>query len=108
MNLSYAEVPIQFNYHDKDRLIFGAGFYAAALVKAKLQQNGLEIPGAEDAFERREFGYLITATFLIKKKLGIGIRYSATLNSIGTSGISNLPKNKMRNRGMTLRTMYLF
>lgn len=106
--LNYAEVPIQLNYHDKDRMIFGAGFSVGNLVSSKLAIDGVDDPGIDDALERWEFTYMATMTILIKGHAGLGFRYSASINSIGKSDVSNLKGNNMRNKVISIRGSYHF
>ena len=107
MTLNYADMVAMFNYHDKERMIFSAGLYLGSLVNAKLDGDVFN-PDLQDNMGRFEVGYTAGLTVLVIKKLGFSLRYSGSINSIGTDEISNLPKNSMRNRSITLRTSYLF
>ncbi|MFT7588966.1 MAG: hypothetical protein ACI959_001180 [Limisphaerales bacterium] len=96
--LNYVDIPVQINYHDKDRMIFGLGANYARMINAKTNL------GITDDFDSREVGYLVTITFMAKEHLGIGLRYSGSISSFGTAAN---PDTELINRSITLRLSYL-
>jgi hypothetical protein len=102
--LNYVDLPVQFNYHDKDRMIFSGGFSYGRLFGAT---DSLKLDDSTTSvFAPREFGYLVTATFLVKENIGIGLRYSG---SLATFGEAINPKVKgLTNRAITIRGSYIF
>jgi len=106
VSLNYVDVPVQFNYHDKDRMIFGAGLSFGNLFGAKVLVNDTLRNDVSDGFEPREFGYLFTATFLAAESIGIGLRYSGSILSFGQS--VNPFVSGLINRTVGLRASYIF
>lgn len=104
--LNYIDVPIQFSYHDKERMIFSAGMSYGNLFSIRRVLDGIEQQDNAGLFESNEFGYLLTATFLVQTKLGIGVRYSGSLISFGEA--NNPLVSGLTNRAITLRTSYIF
>ncbi len=104
--LNYIDLPVQFSYHDKDRMIFSGGFSFGNLFGVKRILDGIEQQNSDTLFEPREFGYLVTATFLVQKKIGIGLRYSGSLVSFGDS--NNPQVGGLTNRAVTFRGSYIF
>jgi hypothetical protein len=104
--LHYVDLPVQFNYHDKERMIFSGGFSYGNLFGFKRIVDGIEQQNDEGLFEPREFGYLVTATFLVQEHIGIGLRYSGSLLSFGEAQNKNV--SGLTNRAITLRGSYIF
>jgi len=104
--LNYVDLPIQFSYHDKDRMIFSGGFSYGNLFGFKRIIDGIEQQNDEGLFEPREFGYLVTATFLVQEHIGIGLRYSGSVLSFGES--NNPLASGLTNRAITFRGSYIF
>jgi len=104
--LNYVDLPVQFNYHDKDRMIFSGGFSYGNLFGFKRIVDGIEQQNDDGLFEPREFGYLVTATFLVQEHIGIGLRYSGSLLSFGEA--NNPLVSGLTNRAITVRGSYIF
>jgi hypothetical protein len=81
----YIDVPVQVHYHDKGRMIFGAGLSFGNLVRSRVLVNDTLRNDVSDGFEPRELGYLFTATIMAGDHLGIGLRYSGSFTSFGAS-----------------------
>lgn len=104
--LNYVDLPVQISYHDKDRMIFSGGFSYGNLFGFKRILDGIEQQNDEGLFEPREFGYLVTATFLVQEHIGIGLRYSGSLLSFGEA--NNPLVSGLTNRAITFRGSYIF
>ena len=104
--LNYVDLPVQFNYHDKDRMIFSGGFSYGRLFGTRRIIDGIEQQNSDSLFAPREFGYLVTATFLVKENIGIGLRYSGSLASFGDA--NNPRVTGLTNRAITIRGSYIF
>ncbi len=80
--MNYAEVPVQINYKDQDRLIFGAGFAFGRLFSSKEIINGYE---DEIILENNDISFLFGGTFLAgkRKHFGINFRYEGSIISVG-------------------------
>lgn len=106
VSLDYVTVPLQFNYHDQDRMIFGAGISFASLFRANVLVNDTLRPDISENFEPREIGYLFTATIIAAERIGIGLRYSGSITSFGDS--VNPAVRGLINRTVGLRASYIF
>lgn len=106
VTLDYVTVPLQFNYHDQDRMIFGAGISFGSLFRSKVLVNDTLRPDISENFEPREIGYLFTATIIAAERIGIGLRYSGSITSFGNS--VNPAVRGLVNRTVGLRASYIF
>jgi hypothetical protein len=106
VTLDYVTVPLQFNYHDKDRMIFGAGLSFGSLFRSKVLVNDTLRPDISEDFEPREIGYLFTATIIAAERIGIGLRYSGSITSFGNS--VNPAVRGLINRTVGIRASYIF
>lgn len=104
IRLDYAEVPILFNYHDKDIAIFGLGIALGTKVRYKedLVQNGMpidtlynNIPGG-DPYKLLDIAGVANVTFLIKNMFGINLRY---LMSFTNTGTIEFPESNLKKKG---------
>ncbi len=106
LTLNYLDLPLQFNYHDKERMIFSGGFSLGTLFGATRILDGIEQQDDIELYEPREFGYLVGATYVIQDHYGIGLRYSGSLVSFGES--NNPLVSGLINRAVTFRASYIF
>jgi hypothetical protein len=113
--LDYVQVPIAFNVHDKDIIMFSAGVNLGFLVNYKeVDEQGTivsdTITPQPSKFDLDAFGEL---NFIIKKQFGIGVKYSYSM--IPFRGVENrylypyrLTKiNGEYNNVITVRLMYI-
>ncbi|HXH19808.1 MAG TPA: porin family protein [Chitinophagales bacterium] len=114
--LDYVDVPVAFNYHDRDKhdrdiAIFGLGVVLNSLVRYKELRGGGEYEYPEGSPYRR-FGaeVLGNVTFLFAKHFGVNLRFTYSLTNITNRPLpfSNLKNGGQRNNVVTLRGMYFF
>ena len=105
--LDYAEVPILFNYNDKNRLLFHAGLSYGRLVNTREEINGIDNDNSE-AIYSDELSYVIGGTFLIGelKHFGVNFRYQGSITTVGES--PNPALVGLVNRLIALRGVYYF
>jgi hypothetical protein len=102
LTLHYVDVPLQFSYHDRDRMIFSAGLAYGNQFGSSGQIEGL----TSGNFNNPELSFLVTGTFLVRQHIGIGLRYSGTLGNLGEP--VNPVAEGLIHRAVTLRTSYIF
>lgn len=107
--LNYADIPILFNYHDKDRVIMTGGISVGRLVGAITRdRTGAINEEADDAFRQWDYNYVFASTFLVRRQLGITLQYSGSLAPI-TDGPSLRPNGKGQiNRTITFGASWIF
>ena len=79
--LHYAELPLLFNFHERDRAIFSLGFTYGQRVYSK--ETGLDGNGApiapnpnESHIRKSDYAVMGSVVFIFKKKYGINLRGS--------------------------------
>lgn len=118
IKLDYAEVPILFNYHDKQIAIFGLGVALGTKVRYNetLVQNDMVIdtlydgiPGG-DPYKQFDIAGVASVTFLIKNMFGINLRYLHSFTNTGTILFpeSNLKKKGHIHQSASVRLIYYF
>ncbi len=104
IKLDYIDLPILFNYHDKDIAIFGLGVTIGTKVRydETLVQGGevidtlySDVPGG-DPYNTFDIAGTANVTFLIKNKYGINLRYT---HSFINTGKILFPESNLKNQG---------
>jgi hypothetical protein len=108
LKMNYAEVPVLFNYNDRNRLLFGAGLAYGRLFGTKEYINGYENTIEDGTYFTNELSYILSGTFLAgqKKNIGINFRYQGSITSVGKS--SNVLVSGLVNRLICLKGIYYF
>ncbi len=99
--LDYADVPLLFNYHDKDKISFGLGVSMGALVRFKEFQDEIETLSTTDDYKKFDYNLLFNGQYNFSPHFGINIRYA-----ISFLNISNIGKQKI-NKMVTFRLVYV-
>jgi hypothetical protein len=102
LTLHYVDVPLQLSYHDRDRMIFSAGLAYGNQFGSIGQIEGL----TASSFDNPEVSFLVTATFVLRQHIGLGLRYSGTLGDLGEP--VNPIAEGLIHRAVTFRTSYIF
>jgi hypothetical protein len=81
VTLDYLNIPLSFNIHDKKVVMFGAGIQLGALMRYnQLDSAGNNItahPTPKNEQPRKlDISGQVAATFFIKRRIGIGVRFS--------------------------------
>lgn len=106
-SFDYVEIPVLFNYHEKEIAIFSAGITFGRLIRFEAYQPTLLVGG--DPY-KWEFGITAGGTFIIKKRFGLNLKVNYSLNSILQSPdpASKARRNGWYHNALTFRFVYLF
>ena len=104
----YAEVPILFNFHDRDRAIFGIGASYNALIRQKVIQGGIDITDDVPEINSYDVNFIADVTFRFKERFGINGRYAYSILPIAKWESSNFKGNSVYNNVISFRAMYFF
>lgn len=107
-SFDYVEIPVLFNYHEKDVAIFHGGFTFGRLIRYNIDQaGGLTLP---DEPKKWDFAATVGMTFLIKKMFGINIKANFSLNSLWDLSVasSRARRGGWYHNALSFRLMYLF
>lgn len=128
ITLDYADIPVMFNFHDKQIAIFGAGFSVGGLIRKKqtiYDQSGnvqselkytvngqdkyVNIESYMTNYRAIDFQVVGHATFLIKKRIGVQARFGYSLLGLGKAPFidGNLRTGQQRNNVLSLRLFYM-
>jgi len=112
--LDYVDVPLIFNYHDKDSkgrdiAIFGLGVVFNSLVRYKAEDVYGTI-NAENPYHRFGLEGAANISFVFAGRLGVSLRFTYSITNIARVPIeiSNLRNGGQRNNVVSVRGMYLF
>jgi len=115
LSLDYVDVPLIFNYHDKDSrgrdvAIFGLGFVFNSLVRFKAEDEYGPINTDENPYQRFGLEAAANVTFVFAKVFGINLRFTYSITNIAKDpiAISNMQNGGQRNNVFSLRGMYFF
>ncbi len=106
----YIDLPITFSIHDKQVLMFGAGLQLSVL--ARYQQTdtaGVNVsshPPEGQQLHKVDLQGQVCGTFFIKKRIGIGLRFSYSLLKIRDAVADSHFKGEYNNN-ISLRFSYL-
>ena len=113
--LDYVDVPLLFNYHDKDGsgkeiAVFGLGVVFNSLVRNKTLVAGIEDDAEAEAYKRFGAEAVANVIFRFAKRFGANIRFTYSLTNIRSTPfhISSLKNGGQRNNVLTVRAMYFF
>lgn len=107
-SFDYVQIPVLFNYHEKDLAIFSAGFTFGRLIRYDLYQSaGLVLP---DEPKKWDFSATVGGTFFIKQKIGLGLLCNFSLNSAWDLAVasSRARRGGWYHNALTFRVLYLF
>jgi hypothetical protein len=115
MHLDYVQIPIAFNVHDKDIIMFSAGVNLGFLVNYKeIDEQGVNVTDTitpqPAKFDLDAFAQL---HFIIKKQFAIGVKYSYSMLPIRAveerylSPVTLTRATTEHNNVITLRFMYI-
>ena len=105
--LNYAEIPLLFHYHDKDRAIFGIGASYAAFVSYKRIEQGVNTTNAEPPVFPRDWNILLDlAVLAFKQHFALNFRFAYSLTPIAIWPGSTIPGNKVFNNLLTVRLLW--
>lgn len=105
--LDYAEVPVLFQYHDRDRIMAGVGFSLGQLVRFKETRQEITIPYIPDPpVKRRDYNMFFTASYILARHLDLNIRFSFSVANISLGSSAYNWNQKHINRYISFRLIY--
>lgn len=114
INLNYAEIPIQFNYFDKRKSHFGAGFSFSQLISSN-ESISTNPPRADWSdtlnkypFKKSDVNFIIGGNLHLVKGLFLNLRFQYSLLSIRKDYYPEFGRAAQYNNLWTFRLMYLF
>jgi len=114
LNLTYAEVPVMFNYFDKRKSHFGAGLSYSQLVQSsETFKTDVVLNPPYNQFDypmkKYDLNLLLSGNLHCWKGLFLNLRFQYSLLTIRNKVDANLGRpNQQYNNMFTLRLMYLF
>ena len=106
----YIDLPITFSIHDKQVLMFGAGLQLSVLARYHqsdtLGRNVTANPPEGQQLHRIDLQGQVCGTFFIKKRIGIGLRFSYSLLKMRNAVADSHFKGEYNNN-ISLRFSYL-
>lgn len=118
INLNYAEIPIMFNYFDKQKSHFGAGFSLAQMISSSESVTTTpEPPGGNGSwsdtlgkypFKKSDLNFVIGGNLHLVKGLFLNLRFQYSILSIRKDYYPEFGRAEQYNNTWTLRLMYLF
>lgn len=105
--LDYIDIPIGFNYHDKERAIFGLGVIVNNLVRYEETFGDTKL---DSDYKRLGVEVMANLSFLIKRHYCINFRYQYSITQInnGTTATNPFNQGTQRSNILTMRFMYIF
>lgn len=128
ISLDYLDIPLMFNFHDKNIAIFGGGFSIGGLIRQRqdiydaqgnkqldlnYKINGQDYFVTLDSYNKNyrafDFQFVAHATFLIKKVIGVQARVGYSILGLGKTRFpdGNLSTGQQRSNVLSLRLFYL-
>ncbi len=105
--LDYAEVPVLFQYHDRDRIMAGLGFSLGQLVRfLETRDEDKVIWDPQHPVKRQDYNMLFTASYLLARHWDINIRFSFSMANISKGSTSFNWNQKHINRYISFRLVY--
>jgi Outer membrane protein beta-barrel domain len=108
LTLNYAEIPVLFNYHDKNGAIFGLGFAYSRFLNYKRIENGVNTTDGDNPVKNSDWSFVGDFTFVIKEHYGINGRYQYSIVPIAQWPGSNLRNFNVFNSSFSIRFLYIF
>lgn len=112
LDLDYVEIPVLFQYNDKEMITFGTGFSYGRLVNVKEIENGSVVKSTSlegGPYAMDDFCWLADVQFRVYGRLKANLRYSTSMASIRKRYFVN--PNQTRNQSnsvISFRLMYIF
>lgn len=105
--MDYVEIPVLFNYHEKEVAIFSAGITFGRLIRNEAM-NAISLVSTDP--KKWEFGITAGGTFIVKKRFGFNLKVNYSLNSILASPdpASKARRNGWYHNALTFRFVYMF
>lgn len=105
--LDYIDIPIGFNYHDKERAIFGLGVIVNNLVRYEETFGATKL---DSDYKKLGVEFMANLSFVIKRHYGINFRYQYSITQINNGATATNPFNQgtQRSNILTMRFMYIF
>jgi Outer membrane protein beta-barrel domain len=108
LTLNYAEIPLLFNYHDKNGAIFGLGFGYSRFLNYKRIESGVNTTNENNPVKMADWSFIADFTFVIKEHYGINGRYQYSMVPIAQWPGSNLRNFNVFNSVVSIRFLYIF
>jgi hypothetical protein len=108
INLPYAEIPILFNYFDKNKSNLGAGFSYGQLFNSKEYLDSIRTENIYP-FRKADVNFILNANLRLIDKLSLNIRFAHSITNIRKTQNILLPhRSQQFNKLFALRLVYLF
>lgn len=109
MTFHYAEIPVQFHFHDRETVILGLGASYARLLDYKKVSGGVDVTDTiAQPVDNRDFNVVGDFTLLLKKHYGFNIRFQYSIVPVATSPFSRFKDQAVYNNLVAIRFMYHF
>ncbi len=114
INLNYAEIPVMFNYFDRRRSHFGAGFSYSQLISGEeqIEVTRGNVVSAIDAsqypFRKSDVNFVAGGNLHLWKGLFLNARFQYSLFSVRKQHYPGIGRAEQYNNLWTVRLMYLF
>ena len=107
MKVDYADVPLLFNYHDRN-LMFGAGVDIGTVVRYKEEIDGIENVFSTIPTKRRDYSLILNGIYFVNPHFGINVRWAYSIVPFAFSNISNKPNKGQYHNMITFRLVFVF
>lgn len=115
LNLNYVEIPVLFQFTDKEFITVGAGLSWGRLVGVKEWEHGnrVETTSVENGpYSKNDFSYLVDVRIKILGPLKFGVRYQNSIAKIRTREFEDFAGNTWTrdqfNKVLTFKLVYIF
>lgn len=106
--LDYVEIPVLFNFFDRERAIFSAGPSLGRLVRYKEFDSNGQLNTLENTpYGDWDISAVASVSFLFKVRYGVNLRFAHSLASLGTFTESNLKNQGQYHNSVSIRLLYL-
>ena len=110
ITMDYIDLPITFSIHDKRVLMFGAGLQVSALLRySQTDSAGNNVtahPNPDQQPRKVDLMGQVCATFFIKERIGLGVRFAYSLLKI-RDAVQGVNLKGEYNNVVSLRLSYL-
>lgn len=108
LTLNYAEIPVLFHYHDREKIIFGAGLSYSRFINYKRIEQGINTTDSAPPVYKRDIMAVAGITYFFSKRLGLNGRYAYSIIPITHDAGSKFPGQGVYNNLISFRLMYMF
>lgn len=108
LTLNYAEIPVLIHFHDRDKIIFGAGISYSRFINYKRIEQGINTTESAPPVYNRDVMGLAGITLFLSKRIGINARYAYSILPISHDAGSQFPNHGVYNNLISFRLMYMF